>query len=87
MKIEELVRSARESAPQLKTLADEDAQRLVREVFGRILQEIDATPEGAVRVDALGLFRVRQREREQDGATKPVKRIAFQPHKTGGDKA
>jgi nucleoid DNA-binding protein len=74
MKIEEIARSARQSA-KLDGVKEEDAAALVREVFQQILKEIEGTSEGKIRLDGLGQFRVRMATREKDG--RKVKRIAF----------
>jgi hypothetical protein len=76
MNIEGLVRSAAR-ATKLGALKDEHAQSLVRELFRQIRRKIDATSEGAVKVDDLGLFRIRRKEQDKE-AQKSVKRVAFQ---------
>jgi hypothetical protein len=81
--VEELVQMARRSAPGLKSLGDEDAEALVREVFRQIRQEIDSTPEGKIAVGGLGLFRARQGKRERNGRVVPVKRVSFRSGKPG----
>jgi hypothetical protein len=86
MTIEELIRKALQSAPALQALPEQDARALVREVFRHVRQQVDATDEGKIAVGGLGLFRIRQAEREKDGRTVPVKRVSFRCEKTG-DKA
>ena len=84
MNIEELVESAKRSAPTLKSIADEDAQSLLRTVFKRIREEVEKTGEGKVKVNGLGQFRIRAGEREKDGHKTQVKRIVFQASKSRG---
>lgn len=81
MRIDELVRSAKQSAPDLATLAEKDAQHLVREVFGHIRRQIEATRDGKIEIGGLGLFRIKQGEREKDGRKIPVKRVVFRSEK------
>lgn len=78
MKIDELVKRARMSAPELKKMQDERAVALVEAVFKIISGQIAETEEGAVNIAGLGRFRVRQVEREEDGKKVTRKNIVFQ---------
>jgi len=79
MNINELVRMAKQSAPELESVPDEAARGLVQAVFKQIREEIEMTPEGQVKVMMLGQFHVRPGQREVDGQTVAVKRVSFRP--------
>jgi hypothetical protein len=81
MNIKKLVKNVKEAQPTLKNVPDEDAKRLLQQVFKGILEEIEATPEGLVRVPKLGNFTIRNAEREREGRKVQVRRIAFRPSK------
>jgi hypothetical protein len=80
MNVKQLLQTAKESHPALRGLPDEAAQKLVRQVFAQIRDEVDATREGVLRVRGLGGFRVRQVKRKRDGTT--VKRVLYVPVKS-----
>jgi nucleoid DNA-binding protein len=77
MNINELVRNAKRTNPGLKTLPDEGARTLVKEVLQQIREEIDMTQEGLVKIGGFGRFRIKQGKREKNGQTMVVKRVAF----------
>lgn len=81
MNLKDMVQSARQAAPNLEKVSDDDAQKLVREVFRHIRREITATPEGKVEIDGLGLFRVRQAERKKEGRKVRIKKVIFRAEK------
>jgi hypothetical protein len=80
MDIMEMVRRARESAPDLfEGMPDKAAAALLLEAFRQVGEAIESTDEGMVRVAGLGQFQVRQSERERDGTSTTVKRVMFRP--------
>lgn len=76
MTINDLIRSARQSAPELQGVADDNAQSLLREVFGQVRRKIEGSYDTAVKVDGLGLFRIRG-PLAQGRRNTPLKRIGF----------
>ena len=80
MDIMEMVRRARESAPDLfEGMPDKAAAALLLEAFRQVGEAIESTDEGMVRVAGLGQFQVRQSEREREGTSTTVKRVMFRP--------
>ena len=64
-------------APGLKSMPEGKVARIVSLAFGAISQELKATEQGSVRVQGLGVFRVKNREVEKDGMKTSVRRVAF----------
>jgi hypothetical protein len=78
-KIKHLINKVKGAEPKLKGLSDEDAHLLLQQALKCIVEEIEATPEGSVRIPALGAFTIRKVEREREGRKMPVRRIQFRP--------
>ena len=81
MNINQLVRNAKQAVPSLKGLPDEDARQLLQRAFEGIVEEIEATREGSVRIPALGNFAIRRVQREKEGRKVEEQRIVFRPSK------
>jgi nucleoid DNA-binding protein len=77
MNVNEMVRNAKRSKPNLKALPDEEARALVKEVLQQIREEVDMTDDGLVKIPTFGRFRVKQGKREKNGQTMVVKRVVF----------
>lgn len=83
MKIDEVVQEVKSvSSKQLASLPDVKLKSFLRKAFGQILQELETTNEGLVKVSGLGSFRIKQVEVEKDNAKTLQKRIVFHPAKT-----
>lgn len=63
--------------PGLKSIPQGKVAKIVSLAFGAISQELEATEQGSVRVQGLGVFRVKNREVEKDGKKTSVRRVGF----------
>lgn len=82
MKPNELLESIKKEKPELLSgLPDKKAVVIIRLALAQLAQQIDALEDGALKVPGLGIFQVRQVEREKDGQKVFVKRIVFRAAK------
>lgn len=78
MKAIEIVESIKQSNPDLLgKLPDQRAVTLVQAVLAELGKQLDAVDNGVVKVQGFGNFRIKHVEREKDGQTVNLKRIAF----------
>lgn len=78
MNILELVKQAKQTNPKLKGLPPPKAALLLRTVFQQIKQELAQKEKGPMPVPGLGVFRVTQVEKEENGQKVTKRRVNFQ---------
>jgi hypothetical protein len=80
MKAIEIVELIRQETPNvLGNMPDERAARIISAALRQISGQLHQTTEGNVKTPGLGIFNIRHVEREEDGQTVMVKKIAFRP--------
>lgn len=78
MKIKEMVLGILSSDEKLQDIPENRAVKLVQTALAEILREIEDTDEGRVNIQGLGVFIVKQIEKDDgEGAKSAQKRIAF----------
>ncbi|GEM_PF-718760 len=77
LNLKEYVQSIKQGAPGLEKLNDQLAVLLLREVFKRIASEIEAAPEGVVKVQGLGRFITKPVVPEKEGKKVVPKQVIF----------
>lgn len=84
MKLFDLVNQARrKNADLFEGIPNPRAAAIVRSVFDELLSELDAAPEGEVKLPVLGVFVIKHIEYTKDGNLRLWRRIIFQPRKAG----
>jgi len=82
MKAIEIVELIKQSNPKLLGKArDARVAKIISAAFTQIGKQLDATTEGSVKIPALGVFAVKQVEREKEGQKLTVKKISFRAMK------
>jgi hypothetical protein len=85
MKIRETVSELiADNEKAFKDIPEARAAKLVQRVLEAIAKEIEDTAEGRVTVQGLGMFVIKNVEREKDGAKATVKRISFRAKGAAG---
>jgi nucleoid DNA-binding protein len=80
MKINELIEAIAKEKPRLLAgLPEKRSATIIRTALACIGRVIDATEEGRVLIGGLGVFNVRQVEREIDGRKVMKKIVVFRP--------
>ena len=80
MKIKDLSDQIYAAYPnELGKVPQQKIRLIVREALERIQAAVDATQDGALAVDGLGRFKVRQAEMDKNGETSSQRRVAFLP--------
>jgi nucleoid DNA-binding protein len=78
MKTTEIVELIKQSNPKLLgKMPDAKMAKIIAAILREIGKQVSATESGDVKIAGLGTFKVRQVEREKDGNTVSVKKIAF----------
>jgi len=86
MKIRETVSELiADNEKAFKDIPEARVAKLVQRVLEAIGKQIEDTAEGRVTVPGLGMFIIKNVEREKDGAKATVKRITFRVKGGGGD--
>jgi hypothetical protein len=86
MKIRETVSELiADNEKAFKDMPEARAAKLVQQVLEAIGKQIEETAEGRVTVQGLGMFIIKNVEREKDGTKATVKRITFRVKGGGGD--
>lgn len=82
MKALEIVELIKQSNPKLlgKT-PDARAAKIITAALSQIGQQLNATTEGPLKIPSLGVFAIKQVEREKDGQTVTVKKVSFRSPK------
>lgn len=85
MKIRETVSQVMaENEKSFKDIPEARAAKLVQAVLQSIAREVEAAEEGKVTIQGLGVFVVKNVEREKEGVKTTKKRVTFRPRLTGG---
>jgi hypothetical protein len=86
MKIRETVSELiADNEKAFKDIPEVRAAKLVQRVLEAIGKQIEETAEGRVTVQGLGMFIIKNVEREKDGVKATVKRITFRAKSGAGD--
>jgi hypothetical protein len=68
-------------AAGLKSIPEGKVAKIVGLALAAIGKELQSVEQGIVRVQGLGVFRVKSREVEKDGQRSKVRRVGFAPSK------
>lgn len=82
MKTTEIVALVKQANPKLlgKT-ADAKAAKIIASAFAEVSKQLNDAPDGKVIVPSLGIFKVKQVERQKDGQTVKGKKVSFRASK------
>ncbi|MDO9106918.1 MAG: HU family DNA-binding protein [Methylovulum sp.] len=82
MKAIEIVEIIKQSnANLLGKLTDKEAAKILSLAFAELGKQLGSTTEGPIKIPGLGVFKIKQVEREKEGQKVTVKRIGFRTMK------
>ena len=86
MKIRETVSQVMaENEKAFQDIPESRASKLVQLTLQQIAKQVQETDEGRVGIQGLGVFIIKNVEREKDGVKSTVKRVTFRAKSTTGD--
>jgi len=82
MKASEIIELIKQSKPKLLgDITDEKAAKIVSAAFSQLNKQLTEAPDGKVVIPSLGIFKVKQVERQKDGQTVKGKKVSFRASK------
>ena len=82
MKAIEIVALIKQNNPDILSKTPEArAAKIIAAAFAEIAKQVQASDQGALKIQALGSFTSKQIEREKEGVKLMVKKTAFRPAK------
>ncbi|KJV05311.1 hypothetical protein [Methylocucumis oryzae] len=82
MKASEIIELIKQSKPKLLgDITDEKAAKIVSAAFSQLNKQLTEATDGKVVVPSLGIFKVKQVERQKDGQAVKSKKVSFRASK------